>query len=152
MADVPSPLSTKAHIRDQPARSSADPQSTSVKAPFVEQFQEQIPSSRWTVSRATKQTPVGDEIFSYVGTWAVEEPEVFPGIKGDTGLVLSKCRFISTPTFARLRADCQNLKLPTTPSPLFSQNPSTRRASPSLFNTRSSCKRDSNAEERTSSS
>ena len=26
---------------------------------------------------------------SYVGTWAVEEPEVYPGIQGDTGLVLS---------------------------------------------------------------
>ncbi|KAK1923820.1 ER-associated protein catabolism-related protein [Papiliotrema laurentii] len=63
-------------------------QPTSIKAPFIEQFQEQIPQSRWTVSRATKQTPVGDEIFSYVGTWAIEEPEVYPGIKGDTGLVL----------------------------------------------------------------
>jgi calnexin len=41
------------------------------------------------VSKATKQTPVGDEIFSYVGTWAIEEPEVYPGIPGDTGLVLS---------------------------------------------------------------
>jgi len=60
-----------------------------MKAPFIEQFQEQIPQSRWTVSKATKQTPVGDEIFSYVGTWAVEEPEVYPGIPGDTGLVLS---------------------------------------------------------------
>lgn len=69
--------------------SAADLQSTSVKAPFIEQFQEQIPQSRWTVSKATKQTPVGDEIFSYVGTWAVEEPEVYPGIPGDTGLVLS---------------------------------------------------------------
>lgn len=33
---------------------------------------------------------MGDEIFSYVGAWAVEEPDVYPGIKGDTGLVLSK--------------------------------------------------------------
>ncbi|KAK4684067.1 calnexin, partial [Tremellales sp. Uapishka_1] len=56
--------------------------------PFLEQFTTQIPASRWTVSRATKQTPVGDETFSYVGTWAVEEPEVFPGIAGDMGLVL----------------------------------------------------------------
>ncbi|GFZ50221.1 Calnexin homolog [Saitozyma sp. JCM 24511] len=61
---------------------------TSLTAPFIEQFLEQIPQSRWTVSRATKQTPVGDEIFSYVGTWAVEEPEVYPGLKGDMGLVL----------------------------------------------------------------
>ncbi|BEJ11496.1 hypothetical protein CspHIS471_0109180 [Cutaneotrichosporon sp. HIS471] len=62
---------------------------SNIKAPFVEQFLEaQIPESRWTVSRATKQTPVGDEIMSYVGTWAIEEPEVFPGLKGDMGLVL----------------------------------------------------------------
>ena len=70
-------------------------QPTSIKAPFIEQFQEQIPQSRWTVSRATKQTPVGDEIFSYVGTWAIEEPEVYPGIKGDTGLVLSTSQLLS---------------------------------------------------------
>ncbi|WOO78697.1 Calnexin [Vanrija pseudolonga] len=62
---------------------------TTLKAPFIEQFVEDLgPDSRWTVSQATKQTPVGDETFSYVGTWAVEEPEVFPGIKGDKGLVL----------------------------------------------------------------
>jgi len=61
---------------------------SNVNAPFIEQFTSQIPASRWTVSRATKQTPVGDETFSYVGSWAVEEPEVFPGIKGDMGLVL----------------------------------------------------------------
>ena len=65
-------------------------QPSSVDAVFIEQFQDPISQSRWTVSKATKQTPVGDEIFSYVGTWAVEEPEVFPGIKGDTGLVLSQ--------------------------------------------------------------
>lgn len=70
------------------ATAEASFQPSSLKAPFVEQFQTQIPQSRWTVSRATKQTPVGDEIFSYVGAWAVEEPEVYPGIKGDTGLVL----------------------------------------------------------------
>lgn len=68
-------------------------QPTTLKAPFIEQFVEDLgPDSRWTVSQATKQTPVGDETFSYVGTWAVEEPEVFPGIKGDKGLVLSEFR------------------------------------------------------------
>jgi calnexin len=71
------------------SNASANPQPTSLNAPFVEQFQQQIPQSRWTVSRATKQTPVGDEIFSYVGAWGIEEPDVYPGIKGDTGLVLS---------------------------------------------------------------
>ena len=44
------------------------------------------------MSRATKQTPVGDETFSYVGTWSVEEPDVYPGIKGDKGLVMSEFR------------------------------------------------------------
>ncbi|ORY34998.1 Calreticulin family-domain-containing protein [Naematelia encephala] len=61
---------------------------TSLTAEFIEQFTTSIPESRWTVSRATKQTPVGDETFSYVGTWSIEEPEVFPGIPGDKGLVL----------------------------------------------------------------
>ncbi|ODO00609.1 calnexin [Cryptococcus wingfieldii CBS 7118] len=63
-------------------------QPTSLTAPFIEQFIESLPESRWTVSKATKQTPVGDEIFSYVGQWEVEEPEIFPGIEGDKGLVL----------------------------------------------------------------
>ncbi|KAK8849441.1 hypothetical protein IAR55_004773 [Kwoniella newhampshirensis] len=63
-------------------------QPTSLNTPFIEQFSESIPQSRWTISRATKQTPVGDETFSYVGQWAIEEPEVYPGIPGDKGLVL----------------------------------------------------------------
>ncbi|WVR08300.1 hypothetical protein IAU60_005349 [Kwoniella sp. DSM 27419] len=61
---------------------------THLKAPFVEQFNDAIADSRWTISRATKQTPVGDETFSYVGQWEVEEPEVYPGLSGDKGLVL----------------------------------------------------------------
>ncbi|WRT69418.1 uncharacterized protein IL334_006404 [Kwoniella shivajii] len=61
---------------------------TSLNAPFVEQFSDAISDSRWVISRATKQTPVGDETFSYVGQWEVEEPEVYPGIPGDKGLVL----------------------------------------------------------------
>ena len=34
---------------------------------------------------------------SYVGAWAVEEPEVFPGIKGDMGLVLSEFHALLPP-------------------------------------------------------
>lgn len=41
---------------------------------------------------------MGDEIFSYVGTWAVEEPEVYPGLKGDMGLVLSEWTCIPHPS------------------------------------------------------
>ncbi|WVN87043.1 uncharacterized protein L203_102219 [Cryptococcus depauperatus CBS 7841] len=63
-------------------------QPTSLTAPFIEQFLESISEGRWTVSRATKQTPVGDETFSYIGQWEIEEPEVYPGIPGDKGLVL----------------------------------------------------------------
>ena len=66
-------------------------QASHVQAPFVEQFTPDW-TSRWTVSQATKQTPVGDEIMSYVGQWSVEEPEVVKGIDGDAGLVMSKPR------------------------------------------------------------
>ncbi|KAG9036687.1 hypothetical protein FRB95_008271 [Tulasnella sp. JGI-2019a] len=59
--------------------------STSVKAPFLEQFTDDW-SSRWTPSEATKKTPVGGETFSYVGQWSVEEPTE-PLIQGDKGLV-----------------------------------------------------------------
>ena len=57
-------------------------------------------TSRWTVSQATKQTLVGDEIMSYVGKWSVEEPEVAKGIDGDEGLVMSKSGRTS------MREDC----------------------------------------------
>ncbi|KAJ9110732.1 hypothetical protein QFC20_002773 [Naganishia adeliensis] len=62
-------------------------QASHVQAPFVEQFTPDW-TSRWIVSQATKQTPVGDEIMSYVGQWSVEEPEVVKGIEGDAGLVM----------------------------------------------------------------
>lgn len=42
--------------------------------------------TRWSPSSATKKQS-GGEVFSYVGQWSVEEPTVFPGIQGDTGLV-----------------------------------------------------------------
>ncbi|PWN30847.1 calnexin [Jaminaea rosea] len=58
---------------------------TTVKAPFIEQFQEGW-DTRWTASQATKEQ-TGGEVFSYVGKWSVEEPTVFPGLLGDTGLV-----------------------------------------------------------------
>jgi hypothetical protein len=64
-------------------------QPSHVQAPFVEQFTPDW-TARWTVSQATKQTPVGDEIMSYVGHWSVEEPEVVKGIDGDAGLVMSE--------------------------------------------------------------
>jgi hypothetical protein len=60
-------------------------QSTSIQAPFLEQFTSDW-LSRWTPSEATKKTPVGTETFSYVGQWKVEEPTT-PIIEGDTGLV-----------------------------------------------------------------
>ncbi|KAH9920212.1 Calreticulin family-domain-containing protein [Epithele typhae] len=59
--------------------------STSIKAPFLEQFTDDW-SERWTPSEATKKTPVGTETFSYVGKWEVEEP-LEPLISGDKGLV-----------------------------------------------------------------
>lgn len=47
---------------------------------FFEQF---LDGHKWQKSSAMKN----DE-FSYVGEWAVEEPYVFPGFKGDKGLVV----------------------------------------------------------------
>ena len=60
-------------------------QATEVKAPFLEQFTDDW-SERWTVSEATKKTPVGGETFSYVGKWTVEDPSTVI-IEGDKGLV-----------------------------------------------------------------
>ncbi|KAI0249552.1 Calreticulin family-domain-containing protein [Lactifluus subvellereus] len=58
---------------------------TEIKAPFVEQFTDGW-EDRWTPSEATKKTPVGGEIFSYVGKWSVEEATTSI-IQGDHGLV-----------------------------------------------------------------
>ncbi|KAF9180334.1 hypothetical protein BGZ51_006054 [Haplosporangium sp. Z 767] len=59
---------------------------TTIKAPFLEQFAQNW-SDHWTASEATKETTAEGEIFSYVGKWNVEEPTVYPGLKGDLGLV-----------------------------------------------------------------
>ncbi|KAF9408628.1 hypothetical protein BGZ94_002245 [Podila epigama] len=64
----------------------ADFKATSIKAPFLEQFNTNW-SDRWTASEATKETTAEGEVFSYVGKWTVEEPHKFPGLKGDLGLV-----------------------------------------------------------------
>ncbi|KAK9387024.1 Calreticulin family-domain-containing protein [Lipomyces mesembrius] len=53
-------------------------------AVFWEQFTEGW-RERWKASNAKKS---GSEEFSYIGRWAVEEPIVFPGLKGDKGLVV----------------------------------------------------------------
>ncbi|EIW72285.1 calnexin [Tremella mesenterica] len=70
------------------AYAEAEFQASTLHPPFIDQFIDPIVESKWTVSRATKQTPVGDETFSYVGIWTIEEAEVYPGIKGDMGLVM----------------------------------------------------------------
>lgn len=51
-----------------------------MQAAFWDQFEN---LDQWKESHAKKN----DE-FSYVGKWAIEEPKVFPGFAGDTGLVL----------------------------------------------------------------
>ncbi|CAZ84531.1 unnamed protein product [Tuber melanosporum] len=59
-----------------------------IQAPFYEQF---TPGwdSRWKVSHAKKENDkTGDEEWTYVGQWAVEEPTVLKGIEGDNGLVV----------------------------------------------------------------
>ncbi|ODH43330.1 hypothetical protein ACO22_01050 [Paracoccidioides brasiliensis] len=60
---------------------------TTLKAPFLEQFTDDW-ETRWTPSHAKKQDSSSEEDWAYVGTWAVEEPHVFNGMKGDKGLVI----------------------------------------------------------------
>jgi len=60
---------------------------TNLKAPFLEQFTDDW-DSRWTPSHAKKEDSKTEEDWAYVGEWAVEEPEVYPGIAGDKGLVV----------------------------------------------------------------
>ncbi|CAG8552435.1 5888_t:CDS:10, partial [Acaulospora colombiana] len=60
---------------------------TTIKAPFLEQFTDDW-STRWSKSESTKENNDGGEIFSYVGEWKVEEPKIYPAIKGDKGLVI----------------------------------------------------------------
>jgi len=59
--------------------------STQIKAPFIEQFTDDW-SDRWTRSEATKTSANGEETFSYVGVWEVEDPSISV-IEGDKGLV-----------------------------------------------------------------
>ncbi|KAF8633545.1 hypothetical protein AX15_001348 [Amanita polypyramis BW_CC] len=58
---------------------------TKIKAPFVEQFTDDW-TDRWTRSEATKKSANGEETFSYVGQWEVEEPSLSV-IESDKGLV-----------------------------------------------------------------
>lgn len=60
---------------------------TKLKAPFLEQFTDDW-ESRWKPSHAKKDVKADDEEWTYVGTWAVEEPTVLKGMEGDKGLVL----------------------------------------------------------------
>ncbi|KAI9765117.1 MAG: hypothetical protein M1840_007824 [Geoglossum simile] len=59
-----------------------------IKAPFLEQFTDGW-ESRWVPSHAKKENDkTGDEEWTYVGNWAVEEPTVFKAIEGDKGLIV----------------------------------------------------------------
>lgn len=63
---------------------------TAIKSDFLEQFGEGW-DSRWQPSHATKDTkgsPDDEEQWAYVGEWAVEEPTVYKGMEGDSGLVV----------------------------------------------------------------
>lgn len=61
---------------------------TVIQAPFFEQFTEGW-ESRWKVSHAKKENDkTGDEEWTYVGKWSVEEPTTLKGIEGDAGLVV----------------------------------------------------------------
>jgi len=60
---------------------------TSLKAPFLEQFTDDW-ETRWKPSHAKKDTTGSEEEWAYVGEWAVEEPTVIKGMKGEKGLVV----------------------------------------------------------------
>ncbi len=53
----------------------------------MEQFTDDW-ETRWKPSHAKKDVKADDEEWAYVGTWAVEEPTVVPGMVGDKGLVI----------------------------------------------------------------
>ncbi|KAG5439162.1 hypothetical protein PCANB_001461 [Pneumocystis canis] len=57
-------------------------------AVFVEQFTSDW-KSRWTISSAMRRVDGNNTLF-YDGEWKVEEPTVYKGINGDTGLVVKK--------------------------------------------------------------
>ncbi|KAL7006141.1 hypothetical protein EMMF5_004262 [Cystobasidiomycetes sp. EMM_F5] len=61
------------------------PISSKHSSAFIEQFTDDW-AERWSPSQSTK-TDRNQEVFSYVGKWEVQEPTVYPGIKGDKGLV-----------------------------------------------------------------
>lgn len=44
--------------------------------------------AKWKTSHAKKAITDEKEEFSYVGEWAIEEATIYPGLKGDKGLVL----------------------------------------------------------------
>ncbi|KAK2464902.1 hypothetical protein APHAL10511_002978 [Amanita phalloides] len=58
---------------------------TEIKAAFIEQFTDGW-ADRWTRSEATKKSSNGEETFSYVGQWEVEEPSISV-VEGEKGLV-----------------------------------------------------------------
>ncbi|KAI3626060.1 hypothetical protein CBS9595_001421 [Malassezia furfur] len=77
LTGAPAPVAAKRQVSFEPS---------TIKGLFVEQF---TPGweKRWSPSRSSKLQR-GEEEFKYEGEWRVEEPLVFPGIKGDKGLVL----------------------------------------------------------------
>ncbi|KAH0544207.1 hypothetical protein FGG08_001652 [Glutinoglossum americanum] len=87
LEDTPSPVAKSAT-----SSSSAIEHPTftpvTIKAPFLEQFTDGW-DSRWIPSHAKKENDkTGDEEWTYIGNWAVEEPTVFKAIEGDKGLVV----------------------------------------------------------------
>ena len=77
LASAPAPAAAKREVTFEPS---------TIKGLLVEQF---APGweKRWSPSHSSKLQR-GEEEFKYEGEWRVEEPNVFPGIKGDKGLVL----------------------------------------------------------------
>lgn len=79
---IPTALAILANAEKAPVFKPFDKSQLS-KSSFFEQFDSDDWSQLWKISKAKK-----DDEFSYTGEWAVEEHKIFPGLKGDKGLVL----------------------------------------------------------------
>jgi calnexin len=79
---IPTALAILTQAQETPEFKSFD-KAQLASGSFLEQFDSDDWAQLWKISQAKK-----DDEFNYVGEWDVEETIIFPGFKGDKGLVL----------------------------------------------------------------